>query len=97
MTTILATLIFLLADGSPAKAAYVSCTGIDVFTAGDDAQVTIEEGSPLILDSRGAVQLITEQPRTIACHARQTDFVWQGDIRLARHGQITRLYLQKES
>lgn len=55
MAGILATLIFLLADGTPAKSADVRCLGLAVFESGSDIGQPMPEGSSLIVDARGAV------------------------------------------
>lgn len=94
-TSMLVTLIFLLADGAPAKDATVICSGVEVFAAGDDAQVQVDEGTPLIVDSRGAIQLIAKQPRTVTCNATFNSQRYSGQITLSRHGQVTKLYLKE--
>lgn len=97
MTAILVTLIFLLADGSPAKLATVSCAGLAVFTAGDDASQPIAEGTPLILDSRGATILSVERPpQTIACWARFETQAWRDEIVLSKR-DVRRFWLEHES
>lgn len=96
MTTILVTLLFLLSDGTPAKDATVICAGVEVFTAGDDAQAPVDGSTPLIVDSRGAV-LLQAKPTTITCNARWNAWYFSGPIDLKTHGQVTRLYLEKDS
>lgn len=87
-TSILVTLLFVLADGRPAKNADVRCTGVPVYAAGDDEQKRRPDGTSLIVDRRGAVIVFLE-PRTITCDAKFDVYHWTGPIALKRHGQVT--------
>ena len=88
----LVTLIFLLADGTPAGKADVACSGIATFTAGDD------DGTPgsnkLIVDSRGAIVLQVADPVAITCSVSKDAQAWAGDIRLSYQGQVVRISLR---
>ena len=94
--TLLVTLIFLLADGTPARQARVVCDGITVFLAGDDGSRKTHEGSPLILDSRAAVILQVASPMTIFCEANADTQVWRGSVALSRAAKVIRLSLEEE-
>ena len=96
MTTLLITLIFLLADGTPAKYADIRCSGISVFIAGDDGSRHTGEGSPLIIDSRGAIVLNVQSPMTIGCEARQGAEAWRGNVALTRAQKVIVMSLEEE-
>ena len=93
MSTLLVTVIFLLADGRPAKQAWVYCSGLVIALVGSDRGETIEN-APLMIDSRGAL-LINSEPKTITCSARQDGQVWRGPIVLSKAEKIQRIYLKE--
>jgi hypothetical protein len=95
MTSILATVIFLLADGTPAKTALVSCLGVPVYNAGSDTHESLEDGSPLVLDSRGAFIVEVEPPTTLLCKARAEGQQWTGAIMFTPHTKTQRFYLKE--
>lgn len=97
MSTFLVTLIFLLANGAPAKQAIVTCEGLLVFVVGQDTDVETGEGWPIVLDSRGAAIVSMEKPTTITCRAFTDEQSWYGPIHLEKHGQVERIYLAKDS
>jgi hypothetical protein len=74
MINVLITVIFLLANGKPAKDAWVYCDGVSVYQAGDDSREAIED-APLVLDSRGAVIFDLAPTANVICTARQ-DTQW---------------------
>lgn len=74
MINVLITVIFLLANGKPAKDAWVYCDGVQVYQAGDDSKEPIED-APLVLDSRGAVIFDIAPTANVICTARQ-DTQW---------------------
>jgi hypothetical protein len=94
MTTILATVIFLLADGTPAKTAIVSCLGVPVYNAGSDDAAQLEDGSPLILDSRGAMVIEAAPQTTLMCTAKAQGQTWMGSITLTKQTKTTRIRLK---
>ena len=65
---LLFTVLFLLADGSPASKAYVACDGLVTFEAGNDVEGP--GGNVLIIDSRGAT--IVGAGKAILCFARNS-------------------------
>lgn len=91
--TILVTLVFLLADGRPAKNAAVTCQGLPVFLGGDDAHKLIDPGAYLLIDKRGALILDVE-PKTITCEAKSDVYYWKGPIHLKRHGQVEQIWME---
>lgn len=94
MTTLMVTVIFLLADGTPAKTAIVSCLGVPVYNAGSDDAAQLDDGSPLILDSRGAMVVEAAPQTTLMCSAKAQGQTWTGALTLAKHTKTTRIYLK---
>jgi hypothetical protein len=94
MTSLLVTVIFLLADGTPAKTAYVSCLGVPVYNSGSDTPAQLAEGSPLILDSRAAMVIETEPNTTITCTAKAEGQRWAGAITFTKGMKTTRIRLK---
>jgi hypothetical protein len=95
VSSLLVTLVFLLADGTAARSAYVSCSGIAMFEAGNDFEDNAApEGSRLLLDARGATVLIAPRPSTIDCWATQDGQRFSGAINLKRNGQVTAVRLK---
>lgn len=72
---LLVIIIFLLADGSPAKKADVYCDGLRTYQAGDDKQTEVEE-APLILDSRGAIVFEVPEHSAYFCWANYKNQGW---------------------
>lgn len=95
MTSLIVTLIFVLADGSPAKRAFAFCQGIAMFEAGNDFEDNrAEEGSRILLDSRGATVVVADAPQTIRCWAIQEGQRFSGPVVLTRSGQVIRVQLK---
>lgn len=92
MTSVLVTLIFLLANGAPAREAWVSCPQIPTYLSGDDTGALIHDAH-LLLDARGATILIME-PGTLTCSARQGDQWWTGDIAVINGRNVIRVHLK---
>lgn len=67
---VLLTVIFLLANGKPARDAWVYCDGVPIYQAGDDTHEILED-APLILDSRGAAIFELAPTAHVVCTARQ--------------------------
>lgn len=82
MSNLLLTVIFLLADGSPAKKATVSCPTVLVSVIGSDRGELAEDGSAIVLDSRGAFILELPKPMPIACWAAYNTQRWGGFLRM---------------
>jgi hypothetical protein len=95
MTTILATVIFLLADGTPAKTAIVSCLGVPVYHAGSDEVLSLDEGSPLLIDSRGAFIVEVMPNTTLTCTAKAHGQTWAGDLTFTKTTKKTRRIVLK--
>lgn len=93
MTTVILSLIFLLADGTPAKHAIVSCPQIPTYLSGDDARTTIEDAT-LLIDSRGATILIME-PGPLTCSARYQGQAWTGTLSITKGRNVIRVYLKE--
>lgn len=96
MNTILVTIFFLLADGTPAKDASVVCGNISVYLAGDDDRKPLE-GLELILDSRAAFIIEALPPITIDCVATFDGARFVGPIALKKHGDKVRVILRKDT
>jgi hypothetical protein len=95
MTSLLVTVIFLLTDGAPARHAWVTCSGVAMFEAGNDFEANeAPDGARLLLDSRGAVVLIAPRPTTIDCHAMQDGAAFWGPVKLTKNGQVTKVVLK---
>lgn len=91
MTSILLTVIFLLADGSPAKDAVVSCPDVTVSAIGSDRGDLAPMGTPLVLDARGAFILEVPRPRQVSCWAAFNSQRWGGFLRMDQ--KVQRIYL----
>jgi hypothetical protein len=93
--SLLVTVIFLLASGAPAKRAIVTCEGVATFEAGNDVEAVLSTGAVLIVDSRGAIALMVDAPRTITCTATFDTQRFHGPIVVKRSGQVTRVSLKE--
>lgn len=91
MSSLLLTVIILLADGSPGKHATVGCPSVVVSAVGSDRGEAAPEGSPLVLDARGAFILNVPQPMPIACWAAYNTQRWGGFLRMDQ--KVQRIYL----
>lgn len=91
-STILVTVIWLLADGTPAKDATVFCSGVPILASGSDDRTLVED-APLAIDSRGAM-IVIDVPKTMTCVATQQGQIWRGPIELSRAKRVQRIYLK---
>ena len=92
ISTILVTVIWLLADGTPAKYATVFCQGVQILASGSDLGEVIED-APLMIDSRGAMVVI-DVPKTITCVAHHQGQLWRGEIELSKAKKVQRFTLK---
>ena len=95
VSTILVTVIWLLADGTPAKYATVFCHGVQIHASGSDERELVED-VPIAIDSRGAMHVI-DVPKTITCVAHYEGQLWRGSIELSKAKRVQRLYLKGTS
>lgn len=90
---VLVTLIFLLADGTPARYARVSCPQIPMYLSGDDKASLITDAN-LLIDARGAT-IVTTEPGPLSCTARQSGQTWAGDLEITEKTRVFRLTLKE--
>lgn len=95
MSSLLVTIVLLLADGSPGKKVWFACPEIAVAKIGSDSGEVAARGTWLVLDARGACVINVPAPMSIYCEGYYDTQEFKGRIALTREHKVVTVALKE--